>query len=266
MIIYAALCVKNEGDILKDSLTQALKWADRIFALDNGSDDDTREILRRFGERVVFLGSITAEFREGLKSIPFNWVNSSFTIPRADWWCVMDADEVYQDDPRTFLSCVPKRFGRVCTNTVEFIGLSQGAPALTAQSYSHYIPLDWSETRFYRNAGSLHWRNYADNGPSGAGATFPKRIRTFHFPFRSDQQISKRLATRKRNRVDSGIPWTNAKFESEEALKASYMQDRRFVLGSEIRFGATASNFLASPRQRGGSLAKQLLYAVGFYR
>lgn len=65
------------------------------------------KILREFDERVVVLGSFYGEFREGLKSIPFNWVNTSRVYPRADWWCILDADEIYYEDPRQFLSKIP---------------------------------------------------------------------------------------------------------------------------------------------------------------
>jgi hypothetical protein len=30
-----------------------------------------------------------------------------------DWWCILDADEFYIDDPREFLEAVPKRFSSV---------------------------------------------------------------------------------------------------------------------------------------------------------
>ncbi|MDU9048398.1 MAG: glycosyltransferase family 2 protein [Candidatus Electrothrix sp. Rat3] len=165
MIIYATMSVKDEADILSHTIENALTWIDKIFVVDNGSDDSTQEILKQYGDRVILLATFYGAFHSGLKSIPFNWVNSIQSYPQADWWCVMDADEVYFDNPRRFLTSVPEYFGQVCTNTIEFIGLKEAESPLEPSSYSHYIPIDWSETRFYRNTKALRWCMYSDNGP-----------------------------------------------------------------------------------------------------
>lgn len=72
MIIYGTMAVKNEADILADSIESSLRWVDKIFVIDNGSKDSTLEILKNFGEQVVLLASFHNEFQEGIKSIPFN--------------------------------------------------------------------------------------------------------------------------------------------------------------------------------------------------
>lgn len=47
MIIYAAMCVKNEADIVRETIAHALRWVDAIFVIDNGSDDDTFKNFER---------------------------------------------------------------------------------------------------------------------------------------------------------------------------------------------------------------------------
>lgn len=266
MIIYASMSIKNEADIIEESIKHALQWADKIFVIDNGSDDSTPELLKHFGDRVVVLSTFHGEFREGLKSIPFNWVNTSQLYPRADWWCIMDADEVYHDDPKNFLCKVPKRFGRICTNTIEFMGLDVCAEPLTPESYSHYIPLDWSESRFYRNTLSLKWFNYKNNGPSGVGATYYRRIKVLHFPFRSDEQIRRRMEIRNINRKDTAISWTNADFKNVNEFKLEYYAKNRIENQGALHFAKSARNFLSSRRDRFSQKAKELLYWFGFYR
>lgn len=266
MIIYAAMCVKNEADIVRQTIERALQWVDVIFVIDNGSDDGTIDILNGFGERVVLLGSFYHEFREGLKSIPFNWVNTSRVYPRADWWCIMDADEIYYENPRQFLSKVPPQFGRICTNTVEFIGLQEDMPPLAPESYSHYIPLNWSASRFYRNLTSLKWSNYKDNGPSGVGATYHSRIKVLHFPFRSISQIKKRMDIRNRNRSDSGISWGNSNYKDIVDLYLNYNANNKFKNDGKISFSDSAANFLTSPRDRLSRWVKIALHWVGFFR
>jgi glycosyltransferase involved in cell wall biosynthesis len=266
MIIYATMAVKNEADILSESIEHALRWADKIFVVDNESEDGTPKILKQFGNRVVLLATFHGEFREGIKSIPFNWVNTSQIYPRADWWCVMDADEVYHEDPRAFLKSVPPRFGRVCTNTIELIGLNDIKYPLRPESYSHYMPLDWSESRFYRNIRGLRWHNYKDNGPSGVGATYHRRIQVLHFPFRTEEQIKKRMATRNRNRKDSGIAWHNANYESVGELMGRYNAEYRRSNTGLLEFSHSARNFLYSSRDNLTRNTKLILHSLGFYR
>lgn len=104
-----------------------------------------RGSLQSFPNRVVFLGSFHGDFREGLKSIPFNWVKSSKLIDPPQWWSVIDADDVYVDNPRSFLAKVPRRFARVCANTVELLNLNNPSDLLNPYSYDDFIPLMWSE-------------------------------------------------------------------------------------------------------------------------
>jgi len=120
------------------------------------------------------------------------------------------------------LSKVPKRFSRVSTNTIEFIGLKDSEKLLSSESYEFYIPISWSESRFYRNIKSVYWCDYRSNGPSGVGAAYYKRIKVFHFPFRSDDQIIRRMKIRNQNRETSGIPWHNVNYESKDALIKNY--------------------------------------------
>jgi glycosyltransferase involved in cell wall biosynthesis len=234
--------------------------------IDNGSEDGTVEILNEFDERVILLGRFHHEFREGLKSIPFNWANTSRVYPRADWWCVMDADEIYYENPRQFLSKVPPQFGRVCTNTVEFIGLQDGMQPFKPESYSHYMPLNWSESRFYRNVKSLKWSNYKDNGPSGIGATYHSRIKVLHFPFRSISQIKKRMDIRNQNRNDSGISWSNSNYKDIADLHLNYNANNKFQNNGKFLFSESTTNFLTSPRDRLSKWVKIALYWVGFFR
>lgn len=266
MLVYATMCVKNEADVVGGVLERALSWADRVFVVDNNSDDGTGDIVRRFDGRVEVLATFFGEFQEGLKSIPFNWVNNSRRHPRPDWWCVMDADEVYLDNPRTFLQEVPDRFGRVCTNTIEFLGLAPQGDPLVPLSYAEYVPLDWSESRFFRNTASLRWCSYSDNGPRGVGATYPRRIHTFHFPFRSREQIERRLLVRNRNRKASGISWGNSEFDSADDLLQNYRRGQRHPNDGEFLFLPHAKNFLSSPKQRLTASVKEGLHLLGFYR
>lgn len=266
MIIYGTMCIKNEGDILRESLEKALEWADKIFVIDNNSKDETPEILRSFSPDVITLAKFDGQFREGLKSIPFNWVNSGKIYPKPDWWAIIDADEIYHENPKDLLKAVPARFSRVCTNAVEFIGHNGTSGLLTPENYNFYIPLDWSESRFYRNIKSLYWSNYENNGFSGVGATYSQRIRLMHFPFRSNEQIKQRLKIRKENLDDTNIAWSNSHYNDEQDLLLNYKKGHRVPVQDGIKWRQNAVNFLAPGPQRATWIVKQIMYYLGFYR
>ena len=44
--IYSLLLVKNESDIIRESLLAAVKWSDKVIVMDNGSTDGTWEIVK----------------------------------------------------------------------------------------------------------------------------------------------------------------------------------------------------------------------------
>ena len=111
------------------------------------------EICENFDSRVHVIGQYFPEFTNGIRCIPFNYARQCADVPSPDWWCRMDADEVYFDNPKEFLAQVSNIYSRVCTNTVTFIDFDESAIMRTdPQNYGSYIPLDWSETRFIRTS------------------------------------------------------------------------------------------------------------------
>ncbi len=78
--------VKNEADNLRRCLP-ALSWADEVFVVDSGSSDETEEVAREHGARVVsfeFNGVYPKKKNWSLENLPF----------RNEWVLIVDADEV----------------------------------------------------------------------------------------------------------------------------------------------------------------------------
>jgi len=211
MRIHSICLVKNEADIIEQVLKSALVWSDFIYIYDNGSTDGTWEkalnLAKDHGQIVPYKQE-SKPFRDQIRSEPFNHYRvNSFD---GDWWCRLDADEMYIDNPRTFLAKVPQKYELIWSASFQYyftdkdLVLYNQNPSL----YADEVPVEkkcrfyinnWSEIRFFRYRKSLNWDK--NTWPNGLYTHYQERIRLKHFQYRSPQQIQKRL----NNRVDAKI-------------------------------------------------------------
>jgi hypothetical protein len=120
-----------------------------------------------------------------------------------DWWCRLDADEIYIDNPKSILPDVA-RFGFVLSATYNFYftdaDLSDytknpsGWSAAPVQDRLKYYQNNWSEGRFVRHRKNLVWGGHI--WPPNRGRTAPVRMRLKHYQYRSPEQIARRLLIR----------------------------------------------------------------------
>lgn len=214
MKIYCICVVKNEADIIKQTLSAAAAWADRIFVYDNGSTDDTVEIVRRLAATTPVVQLYKVEDRtysRALRREPF--LDFRHQCEAADWWCILDSDEIYPYSPRTFLHSVPLVYQIVWSISIQYfltdedLRRYQKNPSLFADDVPvekkvRYYTANWSEARFFRYDSKLLW-------PEGyafpfAGAVYPKRLPVKHYQHRSPAQLERRIAVRKAVR-EAGI-------------------------------------------------------------
>lgn len=205
--IWASCVVKDETDIIAECLRSAARWCDAIYVLDNGSGDGTWEKVQRLaGEipAVVPFKQDPTPFSENFRGQVFE--HYRHLSQDGDWWCRLDADEFYIDDPKTFLAAVPLGFDLIWSASFQYyfteVDRDRWAadPAVFAddapvEAKCRHFLLNWSEPRFHRYRRDLVWRPGGWPGP--LGPSYGKRIRLKHFQYRSPEQISKRLATRK---------------------------------------------------------------------
>ena len=107
MKIHGICVAKNEVDIITQSLTEASNWCDFIYVYDNGSTDGTWEAVCQLAERISNVIPFNSEdkvFSEYLRGEVFNAYKAN--AREGDWWCRLDADEFYIDDPSVFLTHV----------------------------------------------------------------------------------------------------------------------------------------------------------------
>lgn len=207
MRIFGLSLVKNEGDIMRLSLEESLKWCDRIFVFDNGSSDSTWDIVKGFSAgdaRVVPFKQDPRPFDDALRAEIFNAHRNEATT--GDWWCRLDADEFYADDPKTFLASVPHAHHVVWGAWLQYFLTEKDVPrfseederepvTMTPDRLPRYYQALGGEPRFFRHRDRLLWESGA--WPAHLGLVEPRRIRVKHFQYRSPAQIQRRLDTRR---------------------------------------------------------------------
>ena len=213
--VHSICVVKNEADIIEACIKAALAWSDRIVIYDGDSTDGTwQKVMAMKSERVIPWKQDGKVFQESLRAEAFHAFRGGAT--GGDWWCHLDADEFYIDEPKQFLRKVPRSYHVVWGLFIEYyltesdvasIDFSQSVERVLPQ-LRHYRAMN-SEPRFFRHRDRLQWsRN--EGWPRHMGRAWPDRIRFRHFKYRSPQQIERRLITRQDNRSRGFPGWQNS--------------------------------------------------------
>ncbi len=201
MKIFALCVVKNEGDIIEECLRSTSLWADRIFVYDGQSIDGTWEkVIAMQNEKIVPWRQDGKVFQESLRAEIFN--AHRHEAAEGDWWCHLDADEFYVEDPRRFLARVPRREHVVWGIAVEYY-LTQHdlqhidfhSPTAEILKSLRYYRAENSEPRFFKHRSKLVW-NENEGRPRHMGIATAERPLYRHYKYRSPQQIQLRIDTR----------------------------------------------------------------------
>jgi len=217
MKIHCLCIVKNESDIISQTLIAATKWCDFIYIFDNGSTDTTwKQVLNlaKSYEQIIPYKQDNSPFDDSLRGQIFNHYKENFN--KGDWCGRLDADEIYIDDPRLFLAKVSLKYEVVCAAMFRYFFTDKDSerynhdPSLYAddvpvEQKCRYYLNDSSEIRFFRYRKDLLWRDKTEcliwsdykDWPMGLkGDAYPIRIWLKNYQYRSPQQIQKRIDTR----------------------------------------------------------------------
>jgi len=88
MKIYSLLLVKNEADIIASILKAAAQWSDKVIVMDNGSTDETWEIVQQLATeypQIIPFAKDAQAFQIGLRAVMFDAFKHELTA--SDWWC-----------------------------------------------------------------------------------------------------------------------------------------------------------------------------------
>lgn len=225
MKIHGMLLVKNEADIIDWSIAEASRHLDYIYVLDNGSEDETWELIQAIAKtntKVVPMGRDIAPFTDALRSRIFNEFRDRAN--EGDWWCRFDADEIYAESPRTKLAEIAPNhhvvFGHFMLYelTSEELSYLDGGeangkpPTVSSANCPRFYRKDYlhSEARFFRYRQRLVWNS--GSWPRHMGVNSPNHVLIKHFRYRSPAQIQLRLNTR---RAAAAAGWPNFAHDME---------------------------------------------------
>lgn len=217
MKIHGICIVRNEADVIADCLKAASNWCDYIYVLDNGSTDGTWGVVQALAQQipaVVPWKSERTPFSDALRAGVYREFRSA--SQPGDWWCRLDADEFYIDDPRVFLQRIDDRYDVVWTANFSYYFTDKDADRYSAspELYGDDVPVEekiryyvnhWSEPRFVRFRDGIVW-NEDEGFPAFVytSPAYPVRMWQKHFPYRSPRQIERRLADRQ-EAMGSGV-------------------------------------------------------------
>lgn len=212
MRIFCICLVKNEDDVLEEVVRVAATWADGIFISDNQSTDATQAVIDKMAvalPNVYDAGPTNEPFSDDLRAKIFHRVKG--VSRRGDWWCRLDADELYIDNPKEFLSSLPPQADTVWSSHFQFkftdldLRTFERNPseflATPVKDRLRFYRNDASEIRFVKHTVPFIWYR---QWPRFRCASHPRRIRLAHYQYRSPEQITRRLAARREVAKRSG--------------------------------------------------------------
>jgi glycosyltransferase involved in cell wall biosynthesis len=206
--ICAICLVKNEDDIIEQSLTFASRFCDRIFVLDNGSSDDTWNIVQDLARRrstIVPFEQTLQPYGDWLRALVFNAVRGE--LSEHDWWFILDSDEFMAEDPRPIIDqAVRERADIINTWQIQFYftdkdlddwehGKDRADRPIVDRR--RYYRIDWQEPRFFRNQPNREWdTRECIKVPYGSNGICRRRMLNRHYQYRDPDQMAKRLRLR----------------------------------------------------------------------
>ncbi len=208
---HAMLPVRDEGDIIAESLSAMLKWADHIYIYDTGSVDETWEIVCDFASqdaRVRPLRNETVYFND---TIVRGWIfnQARERMKTGDWFLRVDADEFHHISPQEFVhermekheTLAYHQYYNFVLRESEVANWEAGRENMDdrARSISErrqwYQPSIYAEPRLCRYREGMKWPSFA-SFPFNAGLVAKQRLPIRHYPHRDPRQLDRRSRLR----------------------------------------------------------------------
>lgn len=209
MKLNAICMVKNEADVIKETLLNATHFCHRIYVFDNGSTDGTWEILQILAKRhsqIVIAAHSDEIFKNQLRNRVYNMFHHNFSDD--DWWYILDADEMLSEDPKPLLQeAQHKGYDMLRVWQAQFYftdadmaAYEQEDKRLSVSQRRRYYRINWREPRFFRNRQQQQWsESVTGRLPPFCSRMYYKSPVCRHYAQRTPEQIQQRNQIRINN-------------------------------------------------------------------
>lgn len=213
MRFHGLMLVRDEDDIIGETIQKALSWIDSIWVLDTGSTDETYTILEELSAsdtRIRLLGRHELTFNQSLRSYVFQEARAYFSD--GDWIIKMDADEIHYISPPEFVKNYVSRLDGAIYLRWYYFRLTEGEAnnylsgevdvyqdrklSIIERRRFYKIP-SHSEPRLFKYRPTMRF-HHGNNWPFYAGQKCRYQIPIMHFPHRDPVQMKKRFSLRNR--------------------------------------------------------------------
>lgn len=199
---------KNEGDVIGDSIDHALGVCDLVVYLDNGSEDDTWDVIRSRAAanpgRVVAFGQIDEPFTNYIRHHIYDAYRTE--VDPGAWWMKLDADEFIAEDPRPVVEAaaaagadaVRAWHAQFQFTDRDVADWEQGRERLELPitERRRYYRCDWREIHLWRNEPNQDWLDQTRQVPLHVQRIHRRTVMNRHYQYRTPEQIERRLAVR----------------------------------------------------------------------
>jgi Glycosyl transferase family 2 len=211
MRFHALLPVRDEADIIGQSLRHLLAWADAVYVFDTGSVDDTWDIvgdLAATDDRMRLLGRDPVFFSETrLRGWMFHQARRH--MQDGDWFLRVDADEFHHVPPPEFVqtrlrpheTIVFHQYYDFRLTAAEVQAWQAGKETLAdrarpvEQRRRSFTVSAYSEPRLCRYRATMRWPPTV-SFPYNAGFRARARLPIRHYPHRDPVQLEQRCRLR----------------------------------------------------------------------
>jgi hypothetical protein len=211
MKFHALLPVRDEGDIIEQSLRQLLRWADAIYVFDTGSVDATWDLVQEVASedrRVIPLMQAPVYFSDKrVRAWIFHQARSR--MREGDWFLRVDADEFHHVPPPEFVMTKMRPHETVAFHQYYDFRLTASEAAdwetgrvtpvdrfrPIAERRRWYTVNGHTEPRLCRYRSSMQWPDTV-SFPFNAGYRAEQRLPIRHYPHRDPLQLQRRCALR----------------------------------------------------------------------
>ena len=212
MRFHGLMLVRDEADVLRQTLDHLLTWADTLHVLDMGSTDGTWDVVQDYAARepgrVVPMFSRPIVYSDTLRSLMFHRLRGGFDP--GDWVMKIDADEFYHVPPPRFVrervrpaeSAVHLQWYFFRLTTAEVADYESGRVSVAADRLRpiadrrrYYKASTYAEPRMFRYRRTMRWPE-SGSSPFNAGLVARERIPIRHYPHRDPPQMDRRFQLR----------------------------------------------------------------------